>query len=211
MNTKNIVLSALATLALLAIPASQVFAQSCTTQYGGQVTCAPADLTINKQVQNPVTKSFVENLTTSDPTYKPGDNVLFQLTITNSSGQTFDPVTVKDVLPPFLTFVAGPGSYDAGSNTLTFMLNNLIAGETRSVQIMAHVNSIDKSMVCVNNYAEARDDAVGRFDSDNAQLCLSTNVLGATTLPVAGFNDYLLLLPFAGVSLSGLALLKKRS
>ncbi len=208
--TKNIILSIASMFAGLALLASPVYADTCTTQYGGTTTCTPADLIINKMVQNPVTGNFVENLTASDPTFSPGSNVLFQLTIQNTSGQTFDPVTVKDVFPGYLTFVSGPGSYDSGSNTLTFTLNNLIAGETRTVQVMAHVNSLDKSIVCVNNYAEARDDAVGRFDSDTAQLCLSTNVLGATTLPVAGFADYLLLLPFAGVGLAGVALLKKR-
>lgn len=211
MNTKSIVLS-IASIALaagMALLASPVFAQSCTTQYGGSTTCMPSDLIINKQVQNPVNGVFVDNLTVSDPTFAPAANVLFQLTIQNTSGQTFDPVTVKDVFPSYLTFVSGPGTYDSGSNTLTMTMNNLIAGESRTVQVMAKVNSLDKSIVCVNNYAEARDDAVGRFDSDTAEVCLATNVLGTTTLPVAGFNDYLLLLPFAGVSLSGFALLKK--
>jgi len=53
----------------------------------------------------------------------------------------------------------------------TMTMNNLIAGESRTVQVMAKVNSLDKSIVCVNNYAEARDDAVGRFDSDTAEVC----------------------------------------
>lgn len=210
MNTKTIIFSLASIAAGLALAATPVFAQSCTTQYGGQygntTTCMPADLTINKQVQNPVTGTFVENLTASDPIFALGQNVLFQLTITNASGQTFDPVTVKDVLPSDLTFVSGPGSYDSGNHTLTFTLSNLIAGETRTVQVMARVAWLDKSTVCVNNYAEARDDAVGRFDSDTTQLCLGSNVLGATTLPVAGFNDLALLLPFAGVALSGVAM-----
>lgn len=171
----------------------------------------PADLIINKQVQNPVTGSFVENLTSSDPTFSPGANVLFQLIIKNASGQTFDPVIVKDVFPANLVFVSGPGSYDAGSHTLTFTMNNLIAGETRTVQVMARVLSTSGSFVCETNYAEARDDAVGRFDSDTAQLCIRTNVLGATTLPVAGFDDFAFMLPFAGIALSGVALLLKKS
>lgn len=213
MNTKNIVLSVLASLTLLAVPVSHAFADMCTTQYGGETTCQPSDLTINKEVQNPSTLSFVENLSSSDPTFAPGSDVLYRLVISNTSGQTFDPVNVKDVLPAFLTFVSGPGTYDAGSNTLTFSLSNLIAGETRTVDIMARVNDVSnfngKSFVCVNNYAEVR--SLNRFDSDTAQICLQNNVLGATTLPVAGFNDYLLILPFAGVALTGFVLLKKKS
>ncbi len=213
MKTKGIVLSVLASLALLAFPARQAFADMCTTQYGGETTCQPSDLTINKQVRNPGNSNFVENLSSTDPTFSPGSDVLYRLIIKNSSGETFNPVNVKDVLPSFLTFVSGPGTYDSGTNTLTFQLNEVYAGETRTVDIMARVvNSSSfngKSFVCVNNYAEVR--ALNRFDSDTAQVCLQNNVLGATTLPVAGFNDYLLLLPFAGVGLTGFALLRKKS
>ncbi len=215
MNKKSIVLSLfsiLASFAFLAFPARQAFADMCTTQYGGETTCKPSDLTINKEVRNPSSLNFVENLSSTDPTFAPGSDVLYRLIIKNSSGETFHPVTVRDVFPSFLTFVAGPGTYNAGTNTLTFSLDNLIAGETRSVDIMARVSPTDsfngKSFVCVNNYAEVR--ALNRFDSDTAQICLSNNVLGATTLPVAGENDYLLLLPFAGVGLMGFALLRKK-
>ena len=211
MITKNIVLSLLTGLAITVFAAnfSPVFADTCTTHYGGTQTCQASDLLINKQVQNPINGNFVENLNSADPTFSPGANVLFQLTIQNVSGQTFDPVVVKDVLPSYLTFVSGPGTYDAPSRTLTFTLNNVIAGETRNVQVMAKVLPTTVSFVCVNNYAEARADSVGRFDSDTAQFCIGTNVLGATTLPVAGYNDLFLLLPFTGIGLTGLALLIK--
>jgi uncharacterized repeat protein (TIGR01451 family) len=214
MNTKNIVLSLISGLALiagLAKVASPAYADYCTTQYGGTQTCQPSDLLINKQVQNPVNGNFVENLSSSDHSFSPGNNVLFRLTIQNVSGQTFDPVVVKDILPSYLTFVAGPGTYNASTNTLTFTLNNLIAGETRNIEITAKVLPTSVSFACINNYAEARADIVGRFDSDTAQVCIVTNVLGATTLPVAGFNDMLVLLPFAGIGLTGVALLKKKS
>lgn len=209
MNTKNIILSLITGLFLFARP---VFATDyCTTQYGGSETCRPSDLTINKQVQNPVNGNFVENLSASDPTFSPGAEILFKLTIKNVSGETFNPVTIKDVLPSYLTFVSGPGTYDGDTHTLTFSLENFIAGETRTVEIVANVLPTTASFVCVNNYAEARADIVGRFDSDTAQFCIQTNVLGATTLPAAGYNDLLLLAPFAGIGLAGIALLKKKS
>jgi len=215
MNTKNIFLSLIAiavsfSIWHLAFGIPQVFADYCTTQYGGTETCRPSDLTINKQVQNPINGYFVENLSSGDATFSPGAEVLFKLTIQNVSGETFNPVTVKDVLPSYLTFVAGPGTYDAGNRTLTFSLENFIAGETRTVEIMAKVLPTTASFVCVNNYAEARADIVGRHDSDTAQFCIQTNVLGATTLPAAGYNDLFLLLPFAGMGLAGIALLKKK-
>jgi uncharacterized repeat protein (TIGR01451 family) len=190
--------------------AAPVYADMCTTQYGGDTNCQPSDLTINKQVRNRDNNDFVENLSASDPTFAPGNDVVYRLIIKNNSGETFNPVEVKDMLPPYITFISGPGSYDAGQNKLTISLDNLTAGETRTVEFTARVKNLadfdGKSSVCVNNYAEVR--ALNRFDNDTAQVCLQTKVLGTTTLPIAGFNDYLLLLPFAGMGLSGLALLK---
>ncbi len=190
----------------------RVNADTCTTQYGGSVTCIPSDLTVNKQVRNPVTNNFVENLSSTDPAFSPGSSVLFRLIIKNTSGQTFNPVAVKDTFPGYLTFVAGPGTYDKASNTLTFNLENVIAGETRTVEILAKVNDKSafpsaNSFFCVTNVADVS--SLNRADHDTAQLCIQTSLMGATTLPVAGFNDLLLVLPFMGVGLGGVALLRK--
>lgn len=210
MNTKAIVLSLITAVAGLTLLATPVSAQECTTQYGGTQTCMPADLIINKQVKNPSTGAFVENLSSTDPTFTSGQTVTFQLTVQNESGQTFNPVTVNDVFPQYLTFVSGPGTFNSSNNTLSFNINNMIAGSTQTFQVTGRVLTTNQSLVCESNYAEARDDAVGRFDSDTAQFCITNGtVLGATTLPVTGTNDYLLLLPFAGVAASGFALFMK--
>lgn len=196
--------------ALFAAP--HVAAQECTTQYGGTTTCVSTSLTINKQVKNPATGNFVENLGSSDPTFSAGGEVLFRLIIKNTGTKTLTTVTVKDIFPNELTFAAGPGTFDRGSNTLTFTMNNLTAGESRMVEILASVDPAkvarDRSLFCVVNRATIS--ANNQSDQDTAQLCIQTNVLGATTLPVAGFNDFALLLPFATLGLTGIALLVKR-
>lgn len=214
MNKQNIIFSLCATVAGLALLASPVHADMCTTQYGGSTTCQSSDLTINKQVENPITNVFVENLTTTDPTFGPGAAIHYRLTITNSSGQTFDPVTVTDTFPPYVTFVSGPGTYNSSNNTLTFTLNNLIAGETRTVDIAGQVVAVSqfpsgKSLFCVTNTSSVS--AMNRNDSDSAQACLQNGVVTLNNLPVAGVDDLALMLPFAGVGLGGFALLKKRS
>ncbi len=214
MNKQSIIFSALIFVLGAFVMAPKVNADMCTTQYGGTTTCQASDLTINKKVQNPISNVFVDNLTTTDPTFAPGNQVLFQLTITNTSGQTFDPVTVHDIFPPYVTFVAGPGTYDRPGQpggTLTFTLNKLIAGETRTVEILGKVVDANQlpstpSLFCVINTGNVS--ALNRSDSDTAQLCIGQRVLGVSTLPVAGFNDIALLLPFAGVGLSGIVLLK---
>lgn len=200
----------------LAVPPSGINAQSCTTQYGnGQygTTCVPIDVTINKQVKNPISRIFVENLGPSDDKFSPGAEVHFKLIVHNASSQDWSRVTVHDTLPQFLTFEAGPGTYDSNSKLLTIELENLKVNETRELEFLAKVVSsnafpTDKSLFCVVNVAEVKVDS--RTDEDTAQLCIQTQVLGVTTLPVAGFDAFALLVPFAGLGLTGLALLKKR-
>ncbi len=220
MKTNHKALISSVVLAAMATFAPSVSADMCTTQYGGTVTCVPSDLTINKQVAKPVEGDskggvsvvYVDNLTTTDPTFQAGAEVLYRLVIKNTSDVTFKTVTVKDTLPPYLEFVSGPGSYDASTRALTFTLDNF-GKEERTVEIIAKVVDASrfpagKSLFCVTNVAEVR--AENRFDSDSAQICLKNGEV-VTNLPVAGFNDFALILPFLGVGLGGAALLKKRS
>lgn len=216
MNTKHIALNLsyiVLVSCLLSLGVSRVFAQSCTNQYGASVSCAPTDLTINKQVKNPVTGVFVENLGTTDAAFGPGSEVLYRLTIKNSSGETFANVNVKDTFPSYITFVAGPGTYDKTTNTLSFTLTNMIAGETRTQEILAKVSDKNafpagRTFVCVVNSAKVS--ALNRNDDDTAQACIQVEISGASTLPVAGFDDLLLVLPFVGTALGGLVMLKKK-
>ncbi len=210
---KRIALFLTAFLAFVSLLARPVNAQTCTTPYGGTTTCQPTDLIINKEVKNPITGIFVENLTSTDATFAPEAQVHFRLTLKNTSGETFNPVTVKDVFPDFLTFEAGPGIYDSASHTLTFTTDNLTAGESRSFEILARVTSkaANQSLFCVTNVATVSAPARPAGDQDSTQLCIQTRILGVTTLPVAGFDDLALLVPFAGLGLGGFALLKKRT
>lgn len=191
-----------------------VNAQTCTNQYGAAVACQPTDLIINKEVKNPATGVFVENLSSTDPTFSPGSEVLFRLTIKNTSGETFSPVRVRDVFPEFLAFEAGPGNYNATNRTLDFEIDKLPAGESRSFEIIARVEpkaGSQGNLFCVTNYSVVSAPARPAGDDDTAQLCIQTRVLGAVTLPVAGVNDLMLLIPFAALGLGGLALIKKKA
>lgn len=210
MNKQSIILSTAGIIASALMFAPSVSADMCIAQYGGTTTCVPSDLTINKQVKNPITNSFVENLTTTDATFAANGEVTYKLTIHNGSGETFQ-AEVKDIFPSYLTFVSGPGTYNNDNKTLTIKLENLIAGETRTMELVARVSDksafpAGKSLFCVVNVAEVR--ALNRFDSDRAQACIGENVLGVTTLPVAGFDNLAMILPFAGVMLGGAAILK---
>src|SRR3990167_10888624 len=142
MTLKTALVISLTTIAL-AVSAKAVNAQSCTTQYGnGQygAPCVPIDVTINKQIKNPISLIFVENLGPSDDKFSPGAEVHFKLIVHNASSQDWSRVTVRDTLPQYLSYVAGPGSYDTNSKVLTTDLENVKVNESREIEILAKVD-----------------------------------------------------------------------
>lgn len=190
---------------------SRAFAQSCTNQYGATVACPPVDLTVNKQVKHPTSGLFVENILSTDTPYSPGAEVLYRLVIKNASGETMNPVTVTDELPAEETFVSGPGIYSTPGKPggkLTFTLENVIAGETRTVEVLVKVEAATPTKCDIVNTAKVTSPARPSGDDDTASICVSK---AAPTLPVAGFDDLLLILPFVGTALGGMAILKKWS
>lgn len=194
---------------LLLLAPSRILAQSCTNQYGAAVACPPVDLTINKMVKHPTSGAFVENIVSTDTPYSPGSEVLYRLIIKNASGETMNPVTVTDQLPGDLTFVAGPGTYATPGKPggkLTFTLENVIAGETRTVEVLVKVESTTPTKCDIVNAVKVTSPARPNGDDDTVSICVSKV---APTLPVAGFDDLLLILPFVGTALGGLGMLKK--
>jgi uncharacterized repeat protein (TIGR01451 family) len=183
----------------------------------GQSCPQPANLTINKYVMNPITNGFVENLGSTDPTFSPGSIVTFRLAVKNTSGETFSPVKIIDQFPDFLTYVSSSvaGSYDAGQRRLVMTIENLVAGETRDIEVTAKVAdrsafASDRDFFCVSNFTSVTTSARPEGDNDTAEFCITTRVGGATNLPVAGFNDFATILPFLSLGGIGLVLLKKK-
>ncbi|MFH0750065.1 MAG: hypothetical protein V1917_04120, partial [Candidatus Gottesmanbacteria bacterium] len=198
-----------------ALFANSVFADCTYGSYGNNCNY-PTDLTIDKEVKNPITNLFVENLGSTDPTFSPGSTVTFKLIIKNTSGETFSPVKIVDQFPDYLTYISSSvtGAYDAGQRRLVMNIENLIAGETREIEISAKVaerNAFanDKSFFCASNYATVTATARPNGDDDTAEFCMTTRINGSATLPVAGFNDLFTVIPFLSLGGIGLALLKK--
>lgn len=161
--------------ALLAVAATPALADDCQPIYGGGENCQQrGNVVINKTVQHPQNGAFVDNLGVNDPKFGPDSTVTFQLTVTNNGGTDVDKATVKDIFPQFISFNAGPGSFDAGSKTLTFDVFNLKAGESRTFTLTGKVSSInnlpDNTSCVVNQGFVSANDITNQ---DNAQLCVA--------------------------------------
>lgn len=185
------------------------FADStCTTQYGGEVVCPKNEIVINKKVRYPTNPNlFVENLTKNDDAYSPDSDVEYDIAVTNTSAVNYQTVTVIDQFPSYVTFVGGPGRYDESANKLTYEISDLDAGETVHNRIIVRVKDAsvfpkDQEITCdiVNTVNVTGPDS---SDQDTSSLCVRTKVLGATTLPVAGFEDTMLIVGFIVLAILG--------
>ncbi|MEK9175808.1 MAG: hypothetical protein AAB520_00010 [Patescibacteria group bacterium] len=185
-------------LALFAVKSSYASYGSvaCQPIYGGGQTCATTDkIILDKKVLDPSSKtkgkidSYVDNLSVNDGKYFPSQHVKFQITLTNVSNSTLSEITVTDMLPNYIDFVSGAGTYDKSTKTLTFKVVNLNSNETRKYIIDTKVVDASKlpngqGMICniVNQASAVVKDSEAK---DNSQFCIEKTV--ATTkggLPV---------------------------
>ena len=186
---KAIILS-IALLTFVGISAGSAYASygsvACQPIYGGGQTCLTSDkIVLDKKVLNPSSskgkiQAFVDNLSVNDPKYFAGQNIKFELTVTNTSDSTIPEITVSDTFPSYVEFVKGSGNFDSGSKTLTFKIPNLNADESRKYIIEGKVVSADmlpsgQGVVCVVNQAAAK---TGNNESlDNSQFCIERTVI----------------------------------
>jgi hypothetical protein len=182
--------------------------QSCTTNY---------TFSVEKFVQVPGKGGgdFVNNLSINDPKYSPSQFVNFKIKVTNTSSQTIPTITIKDLFPQYVNFATGSGSFDTNSKTLSFTVNNLGAGETRTYFVSAKIadaNSlpVDQGIVCLINQANGTD-TNGTVNASSSQFCVQKTVLAATfpTITPATGPEMLPLLALFPTGLAGLLLRKK--
>ena len=207
MKSNHIIFFILTSFIVILFSMPQANASGCTNQYGSTVECPSNHIVINKKVRHPINMNvFVENLTSNDAAYAPNDIVEYDIAVSNTSNVNYQEVTVSDTLPMHLTFDSGPGSYNSSTNMLTYTLTNLNAGTTVRNRFTAKVKAATEfanNLTCnVNNYVKVTGPD-GQTDDDTASLCVQTRVMGVTTLPVAGFEDYAFVLPFAILALMG--------
>src|SRR3989338_6148762 len=162
----------------------------CVGQYGqyGQ-PCNSYSILVDKMVQKPGTADYVDNLSVSDPRYKPNEYVMFKVTIKNTSTTTFGGMTAKDFVPDYLTPIEGPGTFDSASRVITFDAGSFAVDEQKTyyfkMQVTSQVNlPADKGLFCVVNKAEASSNTT--YDDDSSQLCIEKQVTGAVNVPSAG-------------------------
>jgi uncharacterized repeat protein (TIGR01451 family) len=160
-------------------------ANGCQTIFGGGTSCLQTgSLTLDKKIRNPAKNQFVNHLGVNESRYAPEQTVVFQLSVKNTGSRAIENVIITDTFPQYVAFAKGPGEFDKSKNTLTFGINKIEAGQTRSITIegkVAPAQSLPSGTVpvCVLNQARVEKDR--NVSTDNTSFCLQTT--GATAQP----------------------------
>ena len=172
----------------------------CETQYGGKEVCVTTGaLQVNKEVFDPQSKKYVDNLGINDYKFSPSELLSFRISVKNVGDATLNKVTVSDT--------PQAGFLELATGSLNFEITDLKPGESKSQEIKLRVADESKmpqnNTICIVNAAEAS--ASDSRDRDTAQLCLERKVLAVSVkeLPKAGPEGWFLSL-FGSVS--GLAI-----
>ncbi len=182
-NKTKIIFTSIAFCFAFLFLAVKISANGCTPISGGGETCpVKGDIMIDKKVKKADAEIYVDNLTQNDAKYKANQEVSFKIIVKNNGGETIDEIIVKDLLPDYLSFVSGPGSFDKGESkngTLTFRLNNLAPQEQREFFITGKVldnNSLPDNVTCdLTNRAQGRA-YQDRFGEDFSRYCIEKPV-----------------------------------
>ncbi len=176
----------------LVLTVSPVFAGSgtygttttvCQPTYGGN-TCENTSLLIDKKVADPTTVTkggvavYKDNLGVNDAKYGAGQTVNFQIVVTNTSDSAVSNISVKDILPEYLTITKGMNNgwnYDDKSRALSTTISSLNPNESKTFTLSAVVVSstqlpTGQDVTCVTNQSFASISNV--TVQDNAQLCI---------------------------------------
>lgn len=143
--------------------------ENCKPINGGGKNCiATNKLKLDKKIQIPQGSGFADNLG-DDQKFKANETLNFKITITNDTRSSVKNIEVKDILPKELTYVSGPGKFDAKTKTLTFSLSELKSKESKKYIIVTMANQIAKNACSVNYaYAQSSD---AKAD-DNSKFCI---------------------------------------
>jgi len=177
-------------------------------QYGGETPSY--SILVDKMVGKPGTSNdatsyqYVDNLSVSDPRFKPDQLVFFKIKIKNTSTKKLVGMEVRDVVPSYLVPVEGPGSYNTTTREIVWNAGDFEVDEEKVFYIKMKVlpqTSLpaDKGLFCVTNFVKAT--SANAYDDDTAQLCIEKQVVGVKAVPQAGpeYGMILLTLNLLGV------------
>lgn len=170
-------------------------------QYGQP--CPSYRIVVDKMVGKPGTSNdatvyeYVDNLSVSDPRFKPDQIVFFKVKIKNTSTTKLVGMEVRDTVPSYLDPLEGPGTYNSTTREVVWNAGDFNVDEEKTyylkMRVLTQANlPSDKGLFCVSNFVKASSS--NAYDDDTSQLCIEKQVTPGKTVPSAGPEFGLLLL-----------------
>lgn len=173
-----------------------VIAKASLADYGQYGSTYSYSISLDKMVSKPNTSTtnynsveYVDNLSPSDPRFKPDQYIYFKIRVKNTSTDRLINVTVKDYVPAYLSPVEGPGNWDSTNRIVSWNAGDFNIDEEKVYYLKMQLYSqkdlpSDKSLICLVNKARAENEKTANEDA--AQYCLEKQVLGVSKVPSAG-------------------------
>jgi len=193
----------------------------CVGQYGQYGTpCNSYSIVVDKMVGKPSTSNdatayqYVDNLSVSDPRFKPDQVVFFKVKIKNTSTTKLVGMEVRDTVPSYLDPLEGPGTYNSTNREIVWNAGDFEVDEEKvfymKMKVLPQASlPADKGLFCVTNFVKASSS--NAYDDDTAQLCIEKQVTPGKTVPSAG-PEFGILLMTANLLGAGIGLkLRKKS
>ena len=181
MNKNLIVTSAILATALLGVVSPVRASVSCSTQYGASEVCVKTgDLQVNKEVLDPKTNKFVDNMTVEGYHFAPSEEVTFRIKVKNSGDATLNNIKVTDTLPTSILEAINSGD-------LSYQIDSLNVDQTveRTFKVRAvNINNFPKNKTVACEYNVAKAQAGDKNAQDMSQVCIEKKA--TSSLPKAG-------------------------
>ena len=166
----------LLTACYLLLSPKEVFAQSptCTPIFGGGDTCEKhPDLSIDKHIQDPQTKKYLDSLTLISNFLPDNQTLTFRITVKNTSNKDISNIMVSDALPAIYTYKSSNGAFDMKARTFNDSIKKLSKGQSKIYTINVTLNqaALARSTACTINFATIKQN--NKNGSDYVKTCIN--------------------------------------
>lgn len=186
LNNLTFFLASIISLALTPQPVNAQQLPNCFNIYNGGNSCTNSELfDIEKTVQNPQDGTFVQNLEPNQTRIRPGNTMIFRITVTNTTDKTLENLQVTDQFSDTLIFgSAQRGTYDETAKQLSYTIESLPEGESETFDLQAMIRpanelpNVTGPLCAINVTTVAQED---ESESANVQFCIEkTDVVSGT-------------------------------
>lgn len=169
-------------------------------------------LSVDKKLRSIWDSEYVDNISSSTRIFAEDQVVEFKIKVTNTGTANMKNIKVTDELPPFLSLIFFPGTYDSTNNKVEWTIDELNAGHSQEFLIRAKIDKSENvyTVTKETNVAKASVDNINEKDDAVYYIGNKNETKGEVIVPETGNAS--LVIETIGViatGISGLALRKK--